>query len=81
MTKTKKLREKLAKVYCLPKHSHKVLDPELLEDFITAIKKWALEMVGKDVDYNESDYVGGGYNKGGAGYNKAKQEIRDRINE
>ena len=37
MTQTEKLREKLAQVYCLPKHSHKVLDPDLIEDIVSTI--------------------------------------------
>jgi hypothetical protein len=33
----KELTQKLAQVYCLPQHSHKVLDAGLITDMVTAI--------------------------------------------
>ena len=79
MTQTEKLIERLAQAYCLPKHSHKVLDPELLEDFITAIKEWALEMVGKDEEIiPERKALANLHTRS---YNQRAKEIRDRINE
>jgi len=35
----KELKEVLAQVYCLPEHSHKVLDADLLNDIASAITK------------------------------------------
>ena len=42
---SEKLREKLAQVYCLPKHSHKVLDPELLEDIAVTITELVRQII------------------------------------
>lgn len=71
---SEELREKLAQVYCLPKHSHKVLDPELLEDISIAITELVKKIVPEEkkagyidspeaIQYNnESFYKTEGFN-------------------
>jgi hypothetical protein len=86
----KEISEKLVQVYCLPQHSHKELDANLVKDMTTALtslfKAKMLEMIGGDKNFNsevcmwrdDADMVKEvrGLCKG---YNQAKAELRKKV--
>lgn len=73
-----KLREEIKKVFL----GH--IEESKVDDLIDSIKKWALEMVGKDKELSNPYINARIADKGDYeinGYNKSKHEIREKIEE